>query len=121
MRAGESLTERIEVWGPWAGLQLSHNTGIAFGIGIPEPWQTLLIGTALVLLLFFAWKERASKWKSAAFGLILGGALGNIADRLLDGRVTDYFQIYSFPIFNVADSAITIGATILILNTFFDA
>ncbi len=121
MRAGEMLGDRIAILGTAIGLQLSHNAGIAFGIAIPDPWETILIGSALLLLALAAWYERRSHFRACAFGLILGGALGNIVDRILDGRVTDYFQVYSFPIFNVADSAITIGAAILIIGSFFDA
>ena len=56
------------------------------------------------------------KLNAAAFGLIIGGALANIADRLPDGLVTDYIQVGTFPVFNLADSCITVGAVLLIFE-----
>ena len=65
-----------------------------------------------------AYRERKHALAQIAFGLIIGGAVGNIIDRIPDGLVTDYFQVGTFPIFNVADSAITIGAALLLLDGF---
>lgn len=111
------LIARLPVIGSFAGLQLSYNTGVAFGIEIGEPWQSLLIAAALLLISYTAWKEKGGALKQISFGLIIGGALGNIADRLLDGRVTDYFQVGTFPIFNVADSCVTVGVVLLLVQT----
>jgi signal peptidase II len=110
------LAERIPVLGAFAGLQLSHNPGVAFGMQLPSPWQELLIGAALLAVAVVAYKERSHRLGQAAFGLIIAGALANIADRLPDGVVTDYFQVGTFPIFNVADSCITVGAALLLLD-----
>ncbi len=110
------LAERIPVIGTFAGLQLSHNPGVAFGMQFPSPWQELLIGAALCAVAFIAYKERGHRVSQVAFGLIIAGALANIVDRLPDGVVTDYFQVGTFPIFNVADSAITVGAGLLLLD-----
>jgi signal peptidase II len=111
------LTERVAIIGSFAGLLLSYNTGVAFGVEIPEPWQSLLIASALLLIGYTAWKERRGILKNIGFGLIIGGALANIADRLPDGRVTDFFQVGTFPIFNVADSCVTVGVVLLLIQT----
>ncbi|MBP9773836.1 MAG: signal peptidase II [Candidatus Peribacteraceae bacterium] len=114
------LTQRIAIIGEFAGLQLVHNPGIAYGIRISSPWQELVIVAALGLVIYSAWHERKSRLLSVAFGLIVGGALGNMVDRLLNGFVTDYFQVGTFYIFNVPDSLITIGAGLLLLQGFLD-
>lgn len=108
------LTERIGIIGSFVGLVRAFNPGIAFGVSFPPAIQGLLIGGALLLVLWAALKEQGTPLVQAGFGLILGGALGNLLDRLHDGVVTDMFQVGTFPIFNVADSCITIGAVMLI-------
>jgi len=62
-----------------------------------------------------AWKSKGNRVMALGFGLLLGGALGNIADRFDDGHVTDFIQIGWWPLFNIADSCITIGVIILLL------
>lgn len=106
------LRERIPLIGSFAGLERSLNPGIAFGIRLPI--QMLITAAALCAVVAFAWRMRAFRYRQAAFGLIAGGALGNIVDRLADGTVTDYFQFGTFPVFNVADSFITIGVGLLL-------
>ena len=113
----EQLTERIAVLGSFFGLTLSHNSGIAFGVRIPSPWQEFLIVTALILVIVTAIEMRTSRIAAIAFGMILAGALANLADRFADGLVTDFIHVGSFPIFNLADSAITIGAALLIVES----
>lgn len=110
------LTERVALLGSFAGLQLSHNTGVAFGVTFPPLLQSLLITAALVIVARLAWTTARTAGERIAFGMILGGALGNIADRLADGRVTDFFQVGTFPIFNVADSFVTIGVALLLVD-----
>ena len=121
------LTERIAVFGSSAGLQYSLNPGIAWGIRLPAGIQEVLIGIALLCVLYLAIQnEKSLKFSifhfpfstsQAAYGMILGGGAANIVDRLRDGYVTDYFQIGSFPIFNVADSFVTIGVAVLLIDT----
>lgn len=120
--ADSILQERIAVLGSFAGFQLSHNPGIAFGLRLPPVAQEILIGIALVIVAIIAIRHarppQASRPAAAAtlvaFGLILGGGIANIIDRIPDGLVTDFIQIGSFPTFNVADSCITVGAVLLI-------
>ena len=109
------LTERVPLLGIFVGLSPMENAGVAFGVTFFPLLQYILIGGALILVSFLAYRSRQEKISSIAFGLIIGGALGNIIDRLDDGFVTDFFQVGSFPTFNVADACITIGVALLIL------
>ncbi len=102
-----------------------HNTGAAFSFLAGESgWQRwFFVGLGAVATVFIVWMlsrhggQRLFCW---ALALILGGALGNVIDRLLHGYVVDFIQVHwrdwYFPSFNVADSAITIGAVLLILD-----
>ncbi len=112
------LVERIPVIGSFAGLQLAHNAGVAFGVQLPAGWQEVIIIAALVFVCFLAWKSQKTRFSSIGYGLIVGGALGNVIDRARDGFVTDFFQVGTFPIFNIADSCITIGVLFLLAETF---
>lgn len=115
--------ERVAVLGSFAGFQLSHNPGIAFGLRLPSVFQEILIGVALIIVAIIAIRHgrhpQASRPAAglAAFGLILGGGIANVIDRIPDGLVTDFIQIGTFPTFNVADSCITVGAALLILQS----
>jgi signal peptidase II len=102
-----------------------HNTGAAFSfLAGATGWQRwLFVGLGVVAALFIVWMLRSHAGQrlfSWALALILGGALGNVIDRLLHGYVVDFIQVHYktsyFPSFNVADSAITIGAALLILD-----
>lgn len=110
-------------------LSLSHvrNRGAAFGIlsDADLPYQSILFaGLSLVALLaiaVYAWRLPATAWlPQLALALILGGALGNLIDRLRLGYVIDFVHVYwrdhQWPDFNAADSAITIGVTLLVLD-----
>ena len=108
---------------------LAFNTGAAFSfLASGSGWQVWLFGVlaAIVCLVLIAWLARTprSEWRTALpLALIVGGALGNLVDRLLRGQVTDFIQVYwrtwSFPAFNVADSAISVGAVALIAFSLF--
>ncbi len=108
------LKERVPLFGDGVGLLYAQNPGIAFGLTFTPIVQTFLIGGALLLVLWAALQERGTRLAQTGFGLIIGGAVGNLLDRLFDGMVTDMFQVGAFPIFNVADSCITIGAVLLL-------
>lgn len=110
------LDERVAIIGTSVGLVYALNPGIAFGLTFTPIVQTFLIGAALLLVLWAALKERGTPLAQTGFGLIIGGAVGNLLDRLFDGMVTDMFQVGTFPVFNVADSCITIGAALLIVS-----
>jgi signal peptidase II len=102
-----------------------HNTGAAFSfLADHGGWQRwLFVGLGAVAAVFIVWmlrKHGGQRLFSWALALILGGALGNVIDRLLHGYVVDFIQVHYggwyFPSFNVADSAITLGAAFLILD-----
>ncbi|MDB4978241.1 MAG: lipoprotein signal peptidase [Candidatus Peribacteria bacterium] len=112
------VSDRIPVLGSFAGIVRTQNPGIAFGINMPPIIQTLLIGAAVIALTVAAVRSAKTHWQQIGFGLIIGGALGNIADRLPDGSVTDFFQVGSFYIFNMADSCITVGVVVLLIEIF---
>jgi signal peptidase II len=113
--AESALTQRISIVGSLVGLERIENAGIAFGIDLPPALIAILVPLALVLVLMLAWKSRHNRIHAVAFGLILGGALANVVDRLGDGLVTDFIQVGIWPLFNVADSCITIGVGMLLL------
>ena len=108
----------------------SRNTGIAFSFfaGSSSPWtRIVLVAGALAIIGVLAWllvtNKSATALAGAGIALILGGATGNVTDRILHGAVTDFLEVwldsYRWPAFNVADSAITIGAIFLILDVLF--
>lgn len=105
--------EYVEVLGPLE-LTLSHNRGVAFGLaGGAGIGLVLLTVAALGLIgyLFARNPGRPGMW--VASGLVAGGALGNLADRVFAGEVTDYIAVGSWPPFNLADVAITCGVALL--------
>ena len=107
-------------------LVLAYNTGAAFSfLAGHDGWQRwLFTGIAVVASVFLVWMLRRGGHRvmMAGLALILGGALGNLWDRVVIGRVTDFLLLHyagwSWPAFNVADSAITVGAALLILDSF---
>jgi len=126
--ADSFLHGRIPVIGSFVGFELSYNSGIAFGIQLPPIVQEVLIGIALVLVAIIAVRHiqkavscpserrtgRAGQLSAVSFGLILGGGIANVIDRIPDGLVTDFIQMGTFPTFNIADSCITVGAALLL-------
>lgn len=121
-----SLYETIEVF-PYFNLTLAHNTGAAFSfLAQAGGWQrwffvvlAIVISTGLV---FWLRKVKNNNLESLSISLILGGAIGNVIDRFLLGYVVDFLDVYygsyHWPAFNIADSAIVIGAMLLILDSF---
>ena len=117
----------VEVF-PWFNLTLQHNTGAAFSfLSTAGGWQryffsaiAVVISTGLVIWLYTM--ARTQRMLAASLALILGGALGNLWDRLAHGYVVDFISVhyagYYFPAFNLADSAITVGAGLMLLDSF---
>jgi signal peptidase II len=98
------------------------NTGAAFGL-LPQASVVFTIIAILVTIaIIYYWPRIPSNQIALrlALALQLGGALGNLTSRLVEGIVTDWIAVGNFPVFNVADSSITIGVTILILTTWFE-
>jgi signal peptidase II len=109
----------------------TENPGAAFGIlaDSPSAWSSmLLVAVSLVVMAIIGvmlWRprnaaEHSSSLVSVGLALVFGGALGNVWDRLFRGTVTDFLQVffgsYEFPAFNAADSAITVGAALLLID-----
>lgn len=112
---------------PSLNLTLAHNTGAAFSfLSSASGWQRwFFIGLALMVSAFIiTWLRRlepTQRLLGCSLALILGGSLGNVCDRLVHGYVIDfidvYYQQWHWPVFNIADSAISVGAVLLILET----
>ena len=107
--------EQVEVLGP-VGITLAHNEGVAFGLagGGALP----LVAFALLALGFVGYlfaRNATVGWLWVAVGLVGGGALGNLVDRLRAGEVTDYVEVGSWPPFNLADVSITVGVAVFAL------
>lgn len=113
---------------PSFNLTLLHNTGAAFSfLAGAAGWQrwffvVLAIGVSVALVVWLKTLKRNETWTAIAIVLILGGALGNVYDRVVHGYVVDFLHFYwndwHFPAFNLADTAITIGAGMMILDMF---
>ena len=125
-----ALYAHIQVIPGFFRLTHTENTGAAFSLfaDSPSQWKTaMLIGFSLVAMVIVTgllWKQtRPFTAASIALSLILGGAVGNLWDRLASGRVVDfllfYVKQYQWPVFNLADSAIVIGAGLLVLEIMF--
>ena len=118
--------ERLPVIDGFFDLILAFNPGAAFSfLSSASGWQryffvTLALGVSAVLVLFL--RRPGNAGLQLGLALILGGAIGNVIDRILIGEVVDFLLLYhgtwSWPAFNVADSAITTGAGLLILDSF---
>jgi signal peptidase II len=112
---------------PFFNLVLAWNKGISFGMfNTGSTYGPLLLtGLAIVIVIALCiWLWRAdTKWVACALGLVIGGAVGNVIDRVRFGAVVDFLDVHAFgyhwPAFNVADSAICVGAAILILESLF--
>jgi signal peptidase II len=108
------LGEKVDVLGPLK-LTLSHNEGVAFGLaggsGAPLVVVTV-VALGVVLYLFSRNPARPMMW--IATGLLAGGAIGNLADRIRAGAVTDFIELPHWPPFNLADCAISVGVVLLV-------
>ena len=123
-----ALYESVEVL-PVFELTRLHNTGAAFSLLADQPgWQRWFFSgiAAVVAVALYAFLQRAERGASrlllASYALILAGAVGNLIDRLRYGHVVDFVHLHwgtwYYPAFNVADSAITIGALLLVWDAF---
>ena len=114
------------VLGDFFRLTYVENSGIVFGIkvGGALPLFTVLSLVATILILYYFIRERGNHASvRISLALILGGAVGNLIDRIIFGRVVDFFDFgigqYRFFVFNIADSAVTVGVIIFLLLTTF--
>lgn len=113
---------------PFFNFNLTFNTGAAFGFlnqaGGWQKWLFIAIASAVSVMIVFMIRNltRRDLQTAVALSMILGGALGNLVDRVRLGYVVDFIQLYyqtwSWPVFNIADSAVFIGAVLLALDLF---
>lgn len=125
-----ALYSHIQVIPGFFRITHTENTGAAFSLFADSPahWKTAMLIAfslvAMVIVTVLLWRQsRALTVTAVALSLILGGATGNLWDRVARGRVVDFLLVYvkqyQWPVFNLADSAIVIGATLLVLEILF--
>ncbi|HEY8346950.1 MAG TPA: signal peptidase II [Symbiobacteriaceae bacterium] len=113
--------ETIPVIPGFFSIQFVYNTGAAFGILQNQTWFLVLVATVAAGVILYYLRRPEAKWGvlPLALGLLLGGTLGNLVDRVRFGKVVDFFLFYwkdyRFPNFNVADIGITVGVALLAL------
>nr|WP_024793120.1 signal peptidase II [Tomitella biformata] len=121
------LTPGVPVYliGDHVRLLLVRNAGAAFSMATGLTWILTIVAVCVVIGIIRYGSRLTSAWWALGLGLVLGGALGNLVDRFfrapgpLQGHVVDFFAVGSFPVFNVADSGITVGAILLVALTLF--
>lgn len=117
------LGNRIAVWDPWFGLLSHRNRGAAWGMLEGQMWLFTIVTLVVIIgILYYFHKEATTQpLVQSSLMLLLGGALGNFIDRLFRGEVVDFIDVlipginYHFPIFNIADAALTIAVMMLIV------
>ena len=113
-------------WMPWEWLEpyvrFIHwqNTGVAFGMfqGMGIVFAILAAIVSVGLVIYYPRLHQGSWLVKLAMGLMLGGALGNLIDRIIQGYVTDFISVGTFAVFNIADSGITVGTGVLVLGIY---
>src|SRR5579884_1949913 len=130
IRAWLSPWDTVHIITGFFNIVHAENRGIAFGFlsASSGAWRGIfLIGASVLVLVYVStilWRGRTrdNALLTVALALVLGGALGNLYDRLVRGAVTDFVEVYAgahyFPAFNVADSAISVGGALLVLDMF---
>jgi signal peptidase II len=113
--------QSIEAIGGFLYFTLTYNTGIAFGMLPDSLWLIVPVSVIVIVGAFVIYlrSRGRSPWLTAALGLLIGGATANLYDRVVHGRVTDFIDLHWWPVFNVADSAITVAVLMLVLRGLF--
>ncbi len=122
------LGERIAVWDPWFGLLSHRNRGAAWGMLEGQMWlfTIVTIGVIIAIIYFYHTEAKGKPFFQVSLMLLLGGAIGNFIDRLFLGEVVDFVDVfipvidYHFPIFNIADAALTIAVVMLLIAIILD-
>ncbi len=116
--------ERISVWDPWFGILSHRNRGAAWGMLEGQMWlfSIVTIGVICAIIYFYHKEAKGKPLFQVGLMLLLGGAVGNFIDRLFRGEVVDFVDVlipimnYDFPIFNIADAALTIAVVVLMIG-----
>lgn len=122
------LGERISVWDPWFGILSHRNRGAAWGMLEGQMWLFYIVTIIVVagIIYFFHKEAKGHPVFAISLMLLLGGAIGNFIDRLWRKEVVDFVDVlipvinYDFPIFNVADAALTVGVILIIIHMILD-
>ena len=98
-------------------LRLRYNAGVAFSINRSGPFVTTIVTLLVAIAVVIVGLNATRGWPALGFGLMIGGGLANVLDRLTAAahRVTDFIAVSSFPVFNLADAAITVGFIVLVV------
>lgn len=120
--------ERIALWDPWFGILSHRNRGAAWGMLQGQMWLFYIVTLVVIAaIIYFFHKEGKNKPLFAiSLMILLGGAIGNFIDRIFRGEVVDFINVlipiidYHFPIFNIADAALTIAVIMLVLVLLFE-
>ncbi|MFZ0324649.1 MAG: signal peptidase II [Actinomycetes bacterium] len=111
----------VHVLGHWLQIAYVRNPGAAFGLGAGVTVVFSAVAVAVVVVILRVARRLASVWWAIALGGLLGGAVGNLLDRvfrspgLMRGHVVDWIQVPNFPVFNLADSAIVVSAVLMVV------
>jgi signal peptidase II len=118
MQIGESMP----VFGDYLRITSHRNPGAAWGILAGQRWLFVVITVAVIVGVVYYSSKVRSRLVRIALPLLMGGAVGNLIDRLLYGKVVDFFdvRIINYPIFNIADSAIVAAVILILLDTLFE-
>lgn len=116
--------ERISVWDPWLGILSHRNRGAAWGMLEGQMWLFTIVTVGVIIAIIYFYHKEAKGKPIFQLGLmlLLGGAIGNFIDRLFRGEVVDFVDVlipvinYHFPIFNIADAALTIAVVVLMIG-----
>lgn len=122
------LGQEVSVFDPYLSIYSHRNRGAAWGILQDQFWLFTIITVVVVVgIIYFYHKEAKRKpLLQASLMMLLGGAIGNFIDRVLRGEVVDFVSVlipginYQFPIFNIADAALTLGVIMLIIYILFE-
>lgn len=116
--------QSVEVLGSLLQFTLVFNTGAAFSLGTGFPWVFTIIAFGVVgFILYLGLRVRSTAW-ALTLGLMMGGAAGNLVDRIFrdpapfHGAVVDWIRVPNWPVFNIADSCVVVGACLVVLLTF---
>ena len=117
-----SIMDEVVVIPKFFSIYYIENSGAAFSLFSGSTWMLIIMSILILGFLHYyvVTEEKMTKWRIFSLGIIIGGVVGNLVDRLLYGGVVDYLSFeffgYSFPVFNIADIGITLGFIILAIG-----